>query len=263
MISFNKYHGTGNDFILIDDREQLFPAGMELIREMCTRRFGIGADGLILLQNSTTSGFRMIYFNADGNEGSLCGNGSRCAVAFAKETGMVEQRMLTFEASDGIHSAIIENGLVRLQMNDVKKIEACNPDYFLNTGSPHYVKMLQESPDSIDVVQEGRQIRFSSRFREEGTNVNFVQQTGTNEIRVRTYERGVEDETFSCGTGVVAAAIAALHDRVQASSKEEIRVLTKGGELKVNFTKGKDGYHDIWLTGPATKVYSGEYGGGH
>ena len=206
-LEFFKYQGTGNDFIMIDNRQKIFSQeDTKLIGELCDRRFGIGADGLILIENHSGCDFKMIYFNSDGSQ-SLCGNGGRCAVAFAKYLGIIESKA-TFEAIDGLHYATIDEDYVKLQMHDVSSVKKISDDLFLDTGSPHHIKMT-DSLKSLDVKTEGAKIRYSDRYGESGTNVNFVSKDSTDTFSIRTYERGVEDETLSCGTGVTAVATAA------------------------------------------------------
>ncbi len=260
-IPFYKYQGTGNDFVLIDQRTErhLTRKDTDAIKQICDRRFGVGADGLILLETHETYDFEMIYFNADGRESSMCGNGGRCIVAFAKYLGMIETST-SFLAIDGPHEAAIKGAnWVSLRMIDVPEIEQ-GPDYFvLNTGSPHYVVFVEDI-DDIDVVENGKAIRYSKRFREEGINVNFVEKK-KDSIIVATYERGVEDETLSCGTGVTAAAIA--YQLTKSTAKETVTPIeAKGGELSVKLTPdGKDGAKNIWLQGKATRVFAGELEG--
>lgn len=251
---FNKYQGTGNDFIIIDNRDQKIKLTEKQIQKLCNRRFGIGADGLMLLQEHQELNFSMKYYNADGKESTMCGNGGRCLVQFAKTKGIVDQKAL-FSAIDGTHEAIINEHTIALQMQDIKEVNRVNNNYYLNSGSPHYVT-FKEKIDQIDIYHRGREIRYSSEFEPKGTNVNFVEfQKGR--LYVRTYERGVEDETLSCGTGVTASAIcASIHTK---SDKNSYPILTRGGELKVSFKKVKhDTFTDIWLTGPATFVFEGE-----
>ena len=254
IIEFYKYQGTGNDFIMIDDRDKEFDlTDNDLIAALCERRMGIGADGLILLREHDTLDFEMIYFNADGKQSSMCGNGGRCIIAFAQMLEMIEDET-TFMAIDGEHKGRLMDDGIYLQMQDVKKIEGVGDGLVLNTGSPHYIEMVDDL-DNLDVNKEGRKIRNSAAFKKEGINVNFV--LDANELQVRTYERGVEAETLSCGTGVVATAIA-MH---YANCIEEtlVNVKTKGGELTVSFEEFNGGYRNIWLSGEASMVFAGEF----
>ncbi len=258
VLQFEKYQGTGNDFIIIDDRTVEFPIqDNDLIQRLCDRKFGIGADGLILLQKDQSFDFKMIYFNADGKESTMCGNGGRCIVAFAHKKGIVG-KSATFRAIDGEHEAfLLDNGWVRLKMQDVKSIEKYNTDWILDTGSPHYVKIVSDI-SKIDVYQEGRKIRYSNRFKTEGINVNFVQLIN-NRIYVATYERGVENETLSCGTGVTAAGI--IYGIKIKDSEQPIKIDTKGGSLEIEFNKTmKNNIEDIWLSGFAEFIFKGEIG---
>jgi diaminopimelate epimerase len=252
IIECFKYQGTGNDFIIIDNRLKNIILTTENINWLCDRRFGIGADGLMLLEFQERLDFKMVYYNSDGNESSMCGNGGRCITAFAKRLGIIENTA-KFMAIDGLHDAKIEDEFVSLKMNEVKQIEV-NDDYFyLNTGSPHYVKFVSDI-DNYDVFTEGKKIRYNERFNSEGTNVNFIQKN-ENELVVRTYERGVENETLSCGTGVTAAAlVAALTGN--CSSKNNCSVKTLGGKLNVRFEKVlESNFYNIWLEGPAVFVF--------
>lgn len=254
---FYKYHGTGNDFILIDDRQEQFPAqDSQRIEALCKRRFGIGADGLILLQNSPKADFRMVYFNADGRLSSFCGNGGRCLVAFAHFLGVIEQEA-SFEAFDGLHRAEVreEGKVIALQMQDVPSApKRYGAHFWLDTGSPHWVEFVEDT-ENFPVVEKGREIRYNPPFEQDGTNVNFIRQTGTNALSIRTYERGVEDETYSCGTGVTAAALVL---GTKNTAVNEVTVKTQGGVLHVRFEpKEGGGFQDIWLTGPARQVFSG------
>lgn len=255
-IPFFKYQGSGNDFILVDQRVQnyLGRKDTEMIRQLCDRHFGIGADGLILLQRLAGYEFEMVYFNADGNESTMCGNGGRCIAAFAKKLGIIGERT-RFLAIDGPHEAQIRpDGWVELKMGDVPAVETGAGYCLLNTGSPHYVTFVKDLA-SIAVRESGRAVRYSERFAKEGVNVNFVEENGSG-IKVATYERGVEDETLSCGTGVTAAAIAfALKNPGQASYSVPIH--SKGGELIVRFEKKGDHFRNIWLCGPAELVFEG------
>jgi len=252
-IKFHKYEGAGNDFILIDNREMHFKdLDHELIKSMCDRKKGIGADGLILLQLVDSYDFEMVYFNADGQLGSMCGNGGRCIVDFAKQLNLFD-RECNFLACDGPHVATWSNTEVSLRMQDVNDIECAEDFFFLNTGSPHYVKFVNQLED-IDVFERGREIRYNQRFNQEGTNVNFVE-IKNDKLYIRTYERGVEDETLACGTGVVASVLSAYESgRLQLQSMD---VVAMGGYLKVKFEK-KHNYTAIDLTGPYRCVYKGE-----
>ncbi len=261
-ISFSKYHGTGNDFVMIDNRELKVHTDLpDFYERLCHRRFGIGADGVIFLQNHPDYDFEMIYLNADGRPTSMCGNGGRCITAFASQLGIEakEEEMFTFLAIDGLHKgAIDENGRVSLQMNDVKEIEQWKGDCVLDTGSPHYIQFVEDVA-AIDVFSEGRGIRNQERFRKAGINVNFVQKMKDG-IEVATYERGVEDETFSCGTGVVAASIATIAQGQANAGKYDMDIQTKGGKLNVAFEKTEEGHFcNVWLKGPAIQVFDGEF----
>jgi len=308
-MKFYKYQGTGNDFIMIDNRNNSFSETQKkdnhFIEKLCHRRFGIGADGLILIENSkgnsTEADFKMVYFNSDGNLGSMCGNGGRCAVAFAYFLGIFVGNQTTFMAFDGLHFAKVA-GLekqetstqVELQMSNVSEIEINanleKPFYFLNTGSPHYVtflnhntnQVIQNEPFSLEnyeVVEEGKKVRYNARFKKEGTNVNFVVRNANNSeknsIFVRTYERGVEDETLSCGTGVTACAISYFLNenldknlgKTEFQKSNLVNVQTLGGNLKVRFdysnaTKNTNSEHhftNIFLVGAATAVFEGNF----
>jgi diaminopimelate epimerase len=255
QFNFYKYQGTGNDFVLIDNRDLFFPKGNSvLIKEICDRRFGIGADGLMLLENEKEVDFRMVYYNADGNESTMCGNGGRCISAFAKKLGIVNDKGI-FEAIDGKHEFIIDslNQDVILKMIDVNEIQSENDDYILFTGSPHYVSFRKEI-DKIHIVSEARKIRYNERYAKEGINVNFVE-VKNNKVYMRTYERGVEDETLSCGTGTVAVAlcVAAKCNKTE----DHIEILTPGGNLAVSFIKEGSKFTNVWLQGPARLVFEG------
>ncbi len=257
-INFSKYQGTGNDFILIDDRENKIHLSLEQVKQLCDRRFGIGADGLILLKNKSGFDFEMVYYNADGNKSSMCGNGGRCITAFAHALGLINNEA-KFSAVDGSHQSTI-NGtdplIVKLKMSDVSNVDNQKDFILLDTGSPHYVKFVDDVA-VIHVFEEGRRIRNTDPFREKGVNVNFVQ-TMDGELIVRTYERGVEDETLSCGTGVTASALAAAYENKILAERGVVDILTPGGKLKVYFEKDETGFKDIWLEGAATFVYNGE-----
>lgn len=261
QIKFYKYQGTGNDFIIIDNRKKKFPiSNSNLVAFLCDRKFGIGADGLMLLQNKKGYDFEMVYYNSDGNPSSMCGNGGRCLVAFAYHLGVIKKKA-KFLAVDGQHEAEIiskdGNSLqVKLKMQDVTKIEKIKNDLFLNTGSPHYIKFVKNL-SSFNVFDEGKKVRYSNKFKNEGTNVNFLE-FKNNCLHVRTYERGVENETLSCGTGVTAAALAYAY----LNNKKKIKNLlvdTPGGILKIHFNKiAQESFNDIWLEGPATLVFEGK-----
>lgn len=256
-ISFEKYHGAGNDFIIIDDRNGNIELNQEQIASMCDRKFGVGADGLMLLQESKTVDFRMTYYNADGIEGSLCGNGGRCIVYFARLKGVIDSET-RFEAVDVEHQAFVlsgsnEDGIVSLKMADVDKIEKFDNDYYLDTGSPHYIQIV-ENLDNIDAFAEGQKIRLDQRFKPAGTNVNFMT-IDNNQLFVRTFERGVENLTLACGTGAVASSIVAAER--SDNTIDQYFVKTDGGDLKVKFKKRSNIYSDIWLEGPVAKVFDG------
>lgn len=254
-LHFHKYQGTGNDFVILDNRTETYnDLTTEQVRFLCDRRFGIGADGLMLLNNKPGYDFEMKYYNADGRESTLCGNGGRCLVKFAWHQG-IHKNLYHFIASDGPHDAEIDDdGIVSLKMKNVNSIRDFHGDFILDTGSPHYVKMVSDVMD-YDVVKKGTDIRYSTHFAKEGINVNFVEQKKDDEIIVRTYERGVEDETWSCGTGVAAAALVCFHNE---RGYNDVTVFTKGGKLTVEFDRvDDDTYENIWLCGPAEKVYEG------
>jgi len=256
-LHFYKYQGTGNDFIIIDERKQAFQPDEKLVHTLCDRRFGIGADGLMLLNNHDRYDFSMRYFNSDGHESTMCGNGGRCIASLAQRLKMTGDHTL-FQAIDGTHEAYLDNpGGVRLKMKDVSGIKKIKKAYFLDTGSPHYVTYVHDV-HKTDIVKEGQKIRYNRLFAPGGTNVNFVQRMDENTLFVRTYERGVENETFSCGTGVTASAIASvLH--WQASDKTTYTIETLGGKLTVYFKQaGSDHFDNIWLEGPATFVFEGD-----
>lgn len=260
-IKFYKYHGAGNDFIVIDNRKKKFPVkNHKLVEQLCDRRFGIGADGLLLLNVSKQHDFDMGYFNADGKPGSMCGNGARCIVYFAHESG-IKKKQFAFTAPDGLHEAtlISENkktntSLVKVKMNDVNKIKNIGKDLFLNTGSPHYIRFVNDV-SKIDVFEEGKKIRHSKPFGLKGTNVNFVA-VKNQTLFIRTYERGVENETLACGTGVTAAAIAAVAtNKINQTSKIKLEAL--GGTLFVYLKKKENVFEEVYLEGEAQKVFDG------
>ncbi len=255
-LNFFKYQGTGNDFILADNRKNEYSSlTQKQIHQLCDRRFGIGADGVMLLQERSGYDFEMKYYNADGKEGSMCGNGGRCMIKFVYHLG-IHREMYKFLAVDGMHEAEIDtDGIVSLRMKDVRTIRKFHNDYILDTGSPHYIKLVNHVMD-MDVYKKGYEIRHSKEFEDEGINVNFVEQTDEpDKIIVRTFERGVEDETLSCGTGVTAAALVCYHNE---NGFNEVEVKTLGGQISIEFDRIDDNrYENIWLCGPAEKVFEG------
>ncbi len=255
-IQFYKYQGTGNDFVILDNRNGEFnDLSTKQIHKLCDRKFGVGGDGLMMLNNKAGYDFEMLYYNADGHSGSMCGNGGRCMIRFVSNMGM-HKYTYKFVAADGEHEAEIDqHNTIRLKMNDVSEIEEHASFILLNTGSPHFIKFASDVIN-IDVVETGREIRYSKRFADEGVNVNFVESTSEDSIFVRTYERGVEDETLSCGTGVTAAALVSAHN---SRGFNRVDVETPGGKLSVEFNKISDTEFDnIWLCGPAELVFTGE-----
>ncbi|MES2477582.1 MAG: diaminopimelate epimerase [Bacteroidota bacterium] len=254
MTHFYKYQGAGNDFILIDNRHQQVQLDINQIAFLCDRRLGIGADGLMLLESSDGYHFRMVYYNSDGNESTMCGNGGRCITAFARHLNLIEEDAF-FLAIDGTHQAqYTKDNNIALQMNDVKDIAHFDTHSILNTGSPHYVVWANHVAD-IDVYTQGKAIRNKLEFAPKGINVNFAETTDEG-LYVRTYERGVEDETLSCGTGVTACAIASTFDE---TGNFEKKIQTPGGLLQVSFTKDNpDTAVNVVLTGPAKFVFEGD-----
>ena len=254
IIEFYKYQGTGNDFIMIDDRKNAFNINdYNLIAALCERRMGIGADGLILLRNHTKYDFEMIYFNSDGHQSSMCGNGGRCIIAFAQLLEIIKNET-TFLAIDGEHKGQLLGDAIALQMQDVSEIVGEGDGLVLDTGSPHYIKMVDDLKN-INIEKEGREIRNSKPFKKDGINVNFVQDS--TDLQVRTYERGVEAETLSCGTGVVATAIAMHY--ANCIEEDLINIKTEGGDLSVSFEEFNGTYRNIWLSGEVSMVYAGEF----
>ena len=256
-LTFYKYQGTGNDFIIIDNRQGDILLTTEQVNRLCDRKFGIGADGLMLLNLRDGYDFEMKYYNADGKESSMCGNGGRCLTRFAFDMG-IKKEAYQFIAIDGEHTArLVKNNWIELKMKDVLTIEYSSGNSVLNTGSPHYIKVVKDVM-AIDVFKEGKEIRYSKEFEKEGLNVNFVQKVGKDKIIVRTYERGVEDETLSCGTGVTASALVAANND---NGFNRIEVKTIGGNLAVEFDKTSEtSFKNIWLCGPAIFVFKGEIG---
>ena len=255
ILEFYKYQGTGNDFVMVDNRNLQFPKNQKLIENLCDRRFGVGGDGLILLENDEDPDnfdFKMLYYNSDGKESTMCGNGGRCIVAFAHFLDIFENKC-HFNAIDGPHEAEINSGIIKLKMSDVKTISNDGNDFVLNTGSPHYVKYVEDL-QNFEVYSHGYAIRNSTTYGSEGINVNFVENINDRELFVRTYERGVEDETYSCGTGATAAALTYLQNREEIAVK--LKVL--GGSLKVYAEKEGSSFKNIWLEGPAQQVFKGK-----
>lgn len=254
---FYKYQGTGNDFIVADNRQGSFnKLTADTIQKLCNRHFGIGADGLMLLEEKEGYDFEMKYFNADGREGSMCGNGGRCIVLFAFHLG-IRKDMYRFMAVDGPHEATIRpEGIIALRMKDVHEVKKHHDDFILNTGSPHLIRFVSNL-QSEEVVTKGRSIRFSKEFAADGINVNFVEHDeNEGKLQIRTYERGVEDETLSCGTGVTAAALVCYHNE---NGFNHVEIITRGGKLQVEFDRlGENQYRHIWLCGPAQLVFSAE-----
>ena len=252
-MNFYKYQGTGNDFVMIDNRQnKIDKSDLKLVAKLCDRKFGSGADGLILIENHPEVDFDMIYFNADGTK-SFCGNGSRCAVAFANYLGIIENKT-TFNAIDGIHEATINGELIELKMGDVSNVEHGQDYFFIETGSPHYIQYTA-SVQEIDIVPTAHKVRYNERFKEKGTNVNFVQKVGET-LEMRTYERGVEDETLSCGTGATAVA---LSGAIKHGLTSPVAIKVQGGDLQIKFNQISDNEFDnIWLIGKGEQVYSGE-----
>jgi diaminopimelate epimerase len=255
QLEFYKYQGAGNDFVMIDNRSGFFSKeNTQLIAHLCDRRFGIGGDGLILLENDSETDFKMVYYNSDGNQSSMCGNGGRCLVAFAKDLNVIKNTT-TFIATDGLHHATFENnGLVSLQMIDVPSI-AINDEYsFLNTGSPHHVQLVEDL-ENYNVKDNGAAIRYGELYGAVGSNINFVKKIDDTTFRLRTYERGVEDETLACGTGATAVAIAM--NATKQTTATAINVNVEGGELVVSFDEKEGVYTNIFLKGPAEFVFKG------
>ncbi len=252
-IAFTKYQGTGNDFVMLDNLDGKFDSlSIDQIRFLCDRKLGIGADGLIKISSHDQFDFNVEYYNSDGSQ-SFCGNGARCSVAFAKSLGILESKT-EFMAIDGTHKAEISvDGRVKLEMLPVNDIDRLGADYIMDTGSPHYIRFA--TPDNVpEIVSLGKEIRYSDRFKDKGINVNTIIELGPETIHVATYERGVEDETLSCGTGVTACALAYM---LEHNSEEPVTVITKGGKLSVKAKRNKDLFNEIWLTGPAKRVFDG------
>ena len=253
-INFSKYNGAGNDFILIDDRKNLINDNKSLITYLCDRYFGIGADGLIILKESSNSDFEILHYTSDGNLGSLCGNGSRCAVLFAFNKDIISTNTV-FHAFDGIHNAeILGNGLIKMDMKLNSDIVSNSYGTWLDTGSPHLV-VENNDTDELDVNNEGRLIRYNDFYKEEGVNINFVEKISDNQFKIRTYERGVENETLACGTGSTASAI--CMNFLGKTNSSNITMQCKGGDLSVEFNSSEKDYKEISITGPAKLVFEG------
>jgi diaminopimelate epimerase len=255
QIEFYKYQGTGNDFVMIDNRTNTFPKeDITLIAHLCDRRFGIGGDGLILLENDAETDFKMVYYNSDGNQSTMCGNGGRCLVAFAKKL-LVIKNNCSFNAIDGLHQAsVTEDGIVSLQMIDVTEIKTDLNYTFLNTGSPHHVELVDDL-EHFNVKENGAAIRYGGLYGKEGSNINFVKQIDSSTFSLRTYERGVEDETLACGTGATAVAIAM--NATGLTTATAINVNVEGGKLAVSFDRKDNQYTNVFLIGPAKFVFKG------
>ncbi len=255
QINFYKYQGAGNDFVMIDNRTGNFKNDTKLINWLCDRRFGIGGDGLILLEESSQveAHFKMTYFNADGRQSTMCGNGGRCIVAFAQFLGIIKDECI-FEAIDGLHEASIEgDDIVNLKMIDVDDVTQSSQDCFLDTGSPHHIKFV-DNLEAINIQVEGAALRYSDRYKTfGGANINFVE-VRNSDLNIRTYERGVEAETLACGTGITAAALAAA---LKFNLESPIHVKAIGGDLSVNFRRKASKFKDVWLNGPAQQVFKG------
>lgn len=251
---FFKYQGAGNDFIVIDDRKGDFPESVDLVERLCDRRFGIGSDGILLIKSSDKADLHIDFINPDGSR-SFCGNGSRCGLKFAQLLGMIGDKC-RFEAIDGTHEGLVSSNSVRISMTDVELVKAHPLGYFLNTGSPHLV-IQKQGLETLDVKGEGSAIRYSDEFKKEGVNVNFITIEGEDNLAIRTYERGVEDETLSCGTGVTAAALSVAYEK--GLSEGTLNVKSRGGDLQVQFEREGDGFKQVWLEGPAEMVFSGEF----
>lgn len=252
-INFFKYQGTGNDFIMIDCVSNPLTITSDMVQKLCDRRFGIGADGLIGIFNHESLDFEMKYFNSDGSR-SFCGNGARCAVAFAHQLGLFD-KTARFNAIDGIHEATWNGEKAALQMQNVSTIGRDGKAYVIQTGSPHYISFVDDLEDH-DIISFGKKIRYDDKYQKEGINVNLVQTISDNAISMLTYERGVEDETYSCGTGATAAALAHLH-QLGGNSEATIKVKVKGGDLAVKAIPDNGGFTSIYLIGPATFVFHG------
>ena len=255
QIEFYKYQGTGNDFVMIDNRSNFFPKdNIQLIARLCDRRFGIGGDGLILLENDIETDFKMVYYNSDGNQSSMCGNGGRCLVAFSKKLNVI-QNSTTFTATDGVHHAsIADSGNVSLQMIDVVDIKITSDYVFMNTGSPHHIELVDDL-EHYNVKESGARIRYGELYGKQGSNINFVKKIDETTFSLRTYERGVEDETLACGTGATAVAIAM--NVLGETKANSIDLNVEGGKLVVSFDEIEGKFTNVFLKGPAEFVFKG------
>lgn len=260
-MKFYKYHGSGNDFILLDGFKNELELSLDFIRLLCHRRLGIGSDGLIIVKESEVADFNMEFYNPDGSSGMMCGNGARCAIMLAATQGYVSDEM-TFMATDGIHKGILHDaGTVSLTIPDIEEVKSVGECYFADSGAPHLVRILKEEIEDYNVHEVGRRLRNSEEFKPEGTNVNFIKRIdGNGNYRIRTYERGVEKETLACGTGVTAAAVVVHHVSEKGDGDYVLTMHTRTSPLQVNFhNKAPETYTNIWLKGPAEKVFEGEF----
>ncbi len=261
MVNFIKFQGTGNDFILIDGRTMEVPSSLP-VKKMCDRNFGIGADGLMILQNKVGYDFEMIYYNSDGNLSSMCGNGGRCIAQWAHQLGIGNINELKFWAPDGEHIALIDSNQVRLKMNNVSSWKIIDENTVeINTGSPHYVHFTENSINDYPLLSWAKTIRYNETYANVGINVNITKVIERDYLQMRTYERGVENETLSCGTGVTATVLAhsILHGSMLGNTKQMVHMATPGGKLAIEFEKTETGFENIWLIGPAEEVFSGQW----
>lgn len=261
MLEFVKFQGTGNDFILIDGRNNSLPNNLP-IQLMCDRHFGIGADGLMILKEKEGFDFEMVYYNSDGNLSSMCGNGGRCIAQWAHQLGVGNGNTLKFWAPDGEHIAVIDQDLVKLKMNDVSDWKIIDDNTVeINTGSPHYVCFTHEDIDTFPLFNWAKSIRYNEPYTQQGINVNISTVLDPSQLKMRTYERGVENETLSCGTGVTATVLAhkILHGNISEKNTNRVDMKTPGGDLCIEFSKGELGFEDIWLIGPAKEVFQGNW----
>ena len=265
-ITFTKYQGTGNDFVIVNayvlDELNL---DIHQIRQICERKYGVGSDGLIIIKKSEKTHFKMDFYNPDGSQ-SFCGNGSRCAVHFAFASSIIDENSCSFEAIDGIHKAYVCQDEVKIEMSHVGVIEKINTSimkdsrgesYIVDTGSPHFVSYVKNKEELNSIIDYGKKIRYSDVFNDKGVNVNLIHSEDSNRIQIRTYERGVEDETFSCGTGATACAL--IHSSRFNSNQNIIDIETRGGALKVSFDKMKEGHFtNVYLIGPVKQIFHGQ-----